>query len=69
MIHGIIKEGVWILDSSQIKEQFLNFFKEKFKNHDSNVDFLPFANSFGLCALDCDSLETPVSLDEVKNTV
>ncbi|GJW69423.1 RNA-directed DNA polymerase, eukaryota, reverse transcriptase zinc-binding domain protein [Tanacetum coccineum] len=37
------------------------------KNHDSNVDFPLFANSFGLCALYHDSLETPVSLDEVKN--
>nr|GEW80029.1 probable purine permease 4 [Tanacetum cinerariifolium] len=69
MIHGIMKEGVWISDPSQIKEEFLNFFKEKFKDHDSNVDFLPFANSSGLCALDRDSLETPVSLDEVKNVV
>ncbi|GJZ38941.1 hypothetical protein Tco_0585504 [Tanacetum coccineum] len=43
--------------------------KEKFKNHDSNVDFPPFANSSGLCALNRDSLETPVSLDEVKNAV
>nr|GEU92393.1 retrovirus-related Pol polyprotein from transposon TNT 1-94 [Tanacetum cinerariifolium] len=42
---------------------------ENFKDHDSNVDFPPFANSSGLCALDRDSLETPVSLDEVKNAV
>ncbi|GJS70092.1 RNA-directed DNA polymerase, eukaryota, reverse transcriptase zinc-binding domain protein [Tanacetum coccineum] len=43
--------------------------EEKFKNHDSNVDFPLFCNSSGLCALDHDSLETPVSLDEVKNAV
>ncbi|GJU76064.1 hypothetical protein Tco_1273134 [Tanacetum coccineum] len=67
MIHGIMKEGVWISDPSQIKEEFLKFFKEKFKDHDSNVDFPLFANSSGLCALDCDSLEILVSLDEVKN--
>ncbi|GJZ09996.1 RNA-directed DNA polymerase, eukaryota, reverse transcriptase zinc-binding domain protein [Tanacetum coccineum] len=67
MIHGIMKEGVWISDPSQIKEEFLKFFKEKFKDHDLNVNFLPFANSSGLCALDRDSLEIPVSLDEVKN--
>ncbi|GJX63142.1 putative RNA-directed DNA polymerase, eukaryota, reverse transcriptase zinc-binding domain protein [Tanacetum coccineum] len=69
MINGIMKEGVWILDPSQIKEEFLNFFNEKLKNHDSNVDFPLFANSSGLCALDHDSLETPVSLDEVNNAV
>ncbi|GJU14629.1 zinc finger, CCHC-type containing protein [Tanacetum coccineum] len=64
-----IEEGVWISDPSQIKEEFLNFFKEKFKDYDSNVDFPLFANSFGLCALDHDSLETLVSLDDVKNAV
>ncbi|GJS49815.1 putative RNA-directed DNA polymerase, eukaryota, reverse transcriptase zinc-binding domain protein [Tanacetum coccineum] len=69
MIHGIMKEGVWISDPSQIKEEFLNFFKEKFKDHDSNVDFPQFANSSGLCALDCDRLENPVSLHEVKKAV
>ncbi|GKC67455.1 hypothetical protein Tco_1100053, partial [Tanacetum coccineum] len=42
---------------------------EKFKNHDSNVDFPPFANSSRLCALDHDSLKTHVSLDKVKNAV
>ncbi|GKD11432.1 hypothetical protein Tco_1191117 [Tanacetum coccineum] len=64
-----MKEGVWISDPSQIKEEFLNFFKEKFKDHDPIVDFPPFAKSSGLCALDRDILETLVSLDEVKNAV
>ncbi|GJS83032.1 hypothetical protein Tco_0749573 [Tanacetum coccineum] len=69
MIHCIMKEGDLILDPSQIKKEFLNFFKEKFKHHDSNVDFPLFANSFGLCCLESHILETSVSLDEVKNTV
>nr|GEW68284.1 hypothetical protein [Tanacetum cinerariifolium] len=43
--------------------------RKKFKDHDSNVDFPPFANSSGLGALDCDSMETLVSLDEVKSAV
>nr|GEV50285.1 RNA-directed DNA polymerase, eukaryota [Tanacetum cinerariifolium] len=69
MIHGIMKECVWITNPSQIKEEFLNFFKEKFKDHDLNVDFPPFANTSGLCAIGRDSLETPVSLNEVKNAI
>ncbi|GJR23342.1 RNA-directed DNA polymerase, eukaryota, reverse transcriptase zinc-binding domain protein [Tanacetum coccineum] len=64
-----IEEGVWISDPPQIKKEFLNFFNEKFKDHDSNVDFPLFANSSGLCALDRDNLEPHVSLDEVKNAV
>nr|GEX53342.1 hypothetical protein [Tanacetum cinerariifolium] len=69
MIHGIMKEGVWILNPSQINKELLNFFKEKFKNHDSNVDFPPSTISSGLCALDRDILETLISLDEAKNAV
>ncbi|GJV35295.1 hypothetical protein Tco_1407772 [Tanacetum coccineum] len=64
----IIKVGD-SLDPSQIKEEFLNFFKEKFKDHDLNMDFPPVTNSSGLCVVDRDSLETPVSLEEVKNAV
>ncbi|GJW23372.1 hypothetical protein Tco_0033994 [Tanacetum coccineum] len=63
MIQGITKDGVWILDPSQIKEVFLNFFKDMFKDYDSNVDFLPFGNSYGLCSLDRESLEIPISLE------
>nr|GEW86379.1 RNA-directed DNA polymerase, eukaryota, reverse transcriptase zinc-binding domain protein [Tanacetum cinerariifolium] len=69
MINGIMKEGVWIHNPPQITKEFLNCFKEKFKDHDSNVDFLMFGNSSGLCALDRDNLETPVSFDEIKNAV
>ncbi|GJS10120.1 hypothetical protein Tco_0366916 [Tanacetum coccineum] len=43
--------------------------EKKFKDHDLNVDFPLFANTSGLRALDRHSLETPVSLDEVKNVV
>ncbi|GKB48040.1 RNA-directed DNA polymerase, eukaryota, reverse transcriptase zinc-binding domain protein [Tanacetum coccineum] len=43
--------------------------EEKLKNHDSNMDLPPFAISSGLCALDRGSLETLVTLDEVKNAV
>ncbi|GJZ18066.1 RNA-directed DNA polymerase, eukaryota, reverse transcriptase zinc-binding domain protein [Tanacetum coccineum] len=50
-------------------EEFLNLYKEKFKEHDSNVDFLSFSNCSGLCALERDSLEIIVSLEEVKNAV
>ncbi|GKB33191.1 RNA-directed DNA polymerase, eukaryota, reverse transcriptase zinc-binding domain protein [Tanacetum coccineum] len=56
--HGLIK-----------KKKRAQMIHEKFKNHDSNVDFPLFAISSGLCAIDRDSLETLVSLDEVKNAV
>ncbi|GJT60039.1 hypothetical protein Tco_1003572 [Tanacetum coccineum] len=43
--------------------------RKKFKDYDSNVEFPLFANSSGLCALNRDSLETSISLEEVKNEV
>ncbi|GJW23369.1 putative RNA-directed DNA polymerase, eukaryota, reverse transcriptase zinc-binding domain protein [Tanacetum coccineum] len=69
MIQGITKDGVWILDPSQIKEVFLNFFKDMFKDHDSNVDFLPFGNAYGLCSLDRESLEIPVNFEKAFDSV
>nr|GEU37908.1 RNA-directed DNA polymerase, eukaryota, reverse transcriptase zinc-binding domain protein [Tanacetum cinerariifolium] len=54
-------------------ESFDLFQKARIKwdieNNDSNVNFPQFANFSGLCAFDRDSLETSVSLDEVKNAV
>ncbi|GKB48119.1 hypothetical protein Tco_0898872 [Tanacetum coccineum] len=43
--------------------------KNKFKDHDSNVDFPPFVNASGLYPLDREVLEILFSLDEVKNSV
>ncbi|GJU20270.1 RNA-directed DNA polymerase, eukaryota, reverse transcriptase zinc-binding domain protein [Tanacetum coccineum] len=42
---------------------------DKFKDHDSNVDFPPFINASGLYPLDREVLEILFSLDEVKNVV
>ncbi|GJR96224.1 pentatricopeptide repeat-containing protein [Tanacetum coccineum] len=64
-----IEDGVWISDPPQIKEEFLIFFKDKFKDHDLNVDFPLVVNAPGLCPLDREGLEIPVSLDEVNNVV
>ncbi|GJR96709.1 RNA-directed DNA polymerase, eukaryota, reverse transcriptase zinc-binding domain protein [Tanacetum coccineum] len=62
-----IEEKIETVLRMMMTEELLNFFKEKFKDHDLNVDFPPFVNSSGLCALNRDSLETPIPLDEVKN--
>ncbi|GJZ29420.1 hypothetical protein Tco_0574067 [Tanacetum coccineum] len=40
VITSIMHDGVWILDPLLIKELFLNFFKDKFQAHDSQVSFL-----------------------------
>ncbi|PWA95558.1 RNA-directed DNA polymerase, eukaryota, Reverse transcriptase zinc-binding domain protein [Artemisia annua] len=38
-INGIMIEGVWVSDPHQIKEAFLNFFKDKFQACDSLISF------------------------------
>ncbi|GKA29337.1 putative RNA-directed DNA polymerase, eukaryota, reverse transcriptase zinc-binding domain protein [Tanacetum coccineum] len=68
-ITGIMHDGVWISDPLLIKEIFLNFFKDKFQAHDSQVVFSPLALSTGLCTRDRDSLETSVSCDEIKSAI
>ncbi|GKB60050.1 putative RNA-directed DNA polymerase, eukaryota, reverse transcriptase zinc-binding domain protein [Tanacetum coccineum] len=68
-IKGIMHDGVWITDPIHIKELFLNFFKDKFQVHDSQVVFPPLVHSFRLCPLDREYLETHISLDEIKSAI
>ncbi|GJZ45992.1 putative RNA-directed DNA polymerase, eukaryota, reverse transcriptase zinc-binding domain protein [Tanacetum coccineum] len=68
-ITGIMHDGTWITDPPQIKDAFLNFFKEKFQAHDSPIIFSPLVHSTGLCLNDRDFLETRVTLKEVKIAV
>ncbi|GJW61414.1 RNA-directed DNA polymerase, eukaryota, reverse transcriptase zinc-binding domain protein [Tanacetum coccineum] len=64
----------WDIKGDENSKFFHGMIKKKRRaqiihDYDSNVDFPPFANSSGLCALYRDSLETPISLDEVNNVV
>ncbi|GJS66564.1 putative RNA-directed DNA polymerase, eukaryota, reverse transcriptase zinc-binding domain protein [Tanacetum coccineum] len=68
-ITDIMHDGTWITDPSQIKDAFLNFFKEKFQAHDSHIIFSPLVHFTGLCPNDRDFLETHVTLEEVKSAV
>ncbi|GJV59135.1 RNA-directed DNA polymerase, eukaryota, reverse transcriptase zinc-binding domain protein [Tanacetum coccineum] len=68
-IKGIMHDGVWITDPVHIKELFLNFFKDKFQVHDSQVVFPPLVHYTRLCPLDREYLETHVSLDEIKSVI
>nr|GEV11277.1 hypothetical protein [Tanacetum cinerariifolium] len=68
-IAGILHDGVWITELPLIKDVFLNYYKDKFQAHDSQVIFTPIANSLILCHHDRDFLESRISLDEVKNVV
>ncbi|GJY07937.1 RNA-directed DNA polymerase, eukaryota, reverse transcriptase zinc-binding domain protein [Tanacetum coccineum] len=66
---SIMHDGVWITDPIHIKELFLNFFKDKFQVHDSQVVFPPLVHSTHLCPLDSEYLENHVSLDEIKSAI
>nr|GEV66099.1 RNA-directed DNA polymerase, eukaryota, reverse transcriptase zinc-binding domain protein [Tanacetum cinerariifolium] len=68
-IHGVIHEGIWILEHQQVKDAFLNFFKMKFQANHSMVDFPSLITTSGLHPVDCDSLKLSVSFNEVKKAV
>nr|GEZ57326.1 RNA-directed DNA polymerase, eukaryota, reverse transcriptase zinc-binding domain protein [Tanacetum cinerariifolium] len=68
-ITGIMHEGLWVTDPQQIKESFLNFFKQKFQANDSLIDFLSLNPSARLNDIDHVFLETYTSMDEVKAAV
>ncbi|GJT95773.1 RNA-directed DNA polymerase, eukaryota, reverse transcriptase zinc-binding domain protein [Tanacetum coccineum] len=54
---------------SRLKEVFLNFFKVKFKAHVSQITFSPLLASNTLPDHDRTSLESPVSIAEIKDAV
>ncbi|GJT04635.1 putative RNA-directed DNA polymerase, eukaryota, reverse transcriptase zinc-binding domain protein [Tanacetum coccineum] len=68
-ITGILHDGLWISDPLLIKEDFLNYYKDKFQAHDFQVVLSPMIHSTSLTSLDHDSLETHISLDYIKTTV
>ncbi|GJZ76719.1 putative RNA-directed DNA polymerase, eukaryota, reverse transcriptase zinc-binding domain protein [Tanacetum coccineum] len=68
-IAGILHDGDWITKPPLIKDVFLNYYKDKFQAHDSQVIFTPISSSPTLCHHDRDFLESHISLDEVKKAV
>nr|GEU81583.1 RNA-directed DNA polymerase, eukaryota, reverse transcriptase zinc-binding domain protein [Tanacetum cinerariifolium] len=68
-IQGILYEGIWITDPSDIKLAFLNFYKEKFSCQDSSVIFPSMSNVKRLTNLDRANLDSLVTLDEIKSAV
>ncbi|GJT52207.1 RNA-directed DNA polymerase, eukaryota, reverse transcriptase zinc-binding domain protein, partial [Tanacetum coccineum] len=69
MINGIMHEGVWLSEPKDIKEAFLNFYKDKFSCHDSHISFPSFVPIHRLNNSDHDFLEDMVSMDEIKMAV
>nr|GEW80478.1 RNA-directed DNA polymerase, eukaryota, reverse transcriptase zinc-binding domain protein [Tanacetum cinerariifolium] len=68
-IHGIMSDGMWVTNPLQVKETFLNFFKEKFQPHDYMID-LPFTMfPSNLSSPDHDILKKDVTLEEIKSAV
>ncbi|GKE74717.1 RNA-directed DNA polymerase, eukaryota, reverse transcriptase zinc-binding domain protein, partial [Tanacetum coccineum] len=62
-------DGIWVTDPIHIKELVLNFFKDTFQAHESNVVFPPIVHSSGLNSIDRECLEANVSFDEIKSAI
>nr|GEV64540.1 RNA-directed DNA polymerase, eukaryota, reverse transcriptase zinc-binding domain protein [Tanacetum cinerariifolium] len=68
-IHGIMHEGIWLNELNDIKEAFVNFYKDKFRFHDSHVSFPFFIHAHHLNTSDRESLEVIDSMDEIRTVV
>ncbi|GKD43572.1 RNA-directed DNA polymerase, eukaryota, reverse transcriptase zinc-binding domain protein, partial [Tanacetum coccineum] len=68
-IHGVMNDGIWTTDPIQVKDTFLNFFKQKFELHDSNCDFPSAPSVSTLNENDHLLLEKEVIMEEIKFTV
>nr|GEY01376.1 UBN2 domain-containing protein [Tanacetum cinerariifolium] len=64
-----MNEEEWVSDPQQIKEAFLNFYKEKFQANDCLVAFLPIFVMSCLNSHDRQLLEDIVSLDKINAVV
>ncbi|GJT47181.1 RNA-directed DNA polymerase, eukaryota, reverse transcriptase zinc-binding domain protein [Tanacetum coccineum] len=68
-IHGVMNDCLWTTDPIQVKDTFLNFFKEKFELHDSNCDFPSAPSVSTLNENDHLLLEKEVIMEEIKFAV
>nr|GFA30597.1 RNA-directed DNA polymerase, eukaryota, reverse transcriptase zinc-binding domain protein [Tanacetum cinerariifolium] len=65
----MLVEGEWITNPQSIKEEFFNFYKEKFKSFDSSFDNLSNQGFVSLCNEDVMMLQQKASLEEIRNAV
>ncbi|GJX37653.1 putative RNA-directed DNA polymerase, eukaryota, reverse transcriptase zinc-binding domain protein [Tanacetum coccineum] len=68
-IHDIMSDGMWVTNPLQVKETFLNFFKEKFQPYDSMIDLPSITFPSNLSSSDHDILKKDVTLEEIKSSV
>ncbi|GKF41753.1 hypothetical protein Tco_0125095, partial [Tanacetum coccineum] len=68
-VQGILHQGNWISKPHQVKQVFLNFYKEKFQANESMVSFSPVAVSLILNSEDRLQLEGVVSMHEIKAAI
>nr|GEX37072.1 putative RNA-directed DNA polymerase, eukaryota, reverse transcriptase zinc-binding domain protein [Tanacetum cinerariifolium] len=68
-IHGIMSDGTWVTNMLQVKESFMNFFKEKFQPHDFMIDLPSITFPSNLSSSNHDILEKDVTLEEIKSAV
>ncbi|GJV67471.1 putative RNA-directed DNA polymerase, eukaryota, reverse transcriptase zinc-binding domain protein [Tanacetum coccineum] len=64
-----MSDGTWAANPLQVKETFLNFFKEKFQPRESVIDLPSISFPSNLSSSDHDILEKDVTLEEIKSVV
>ena len=66
---GIMVEGNWINEPAEVKNQFFNFYKDKFKRFKGAAIANPSARYKHLSNSSCEKLISTLSMEEIKNAV
>ncbi|GKC59184.1 hypothetical protein Tco_1086782 [Tanacetum coccineum] len=69
MVKGIMIDGEWITDPYRVKMAFFNFYKDKFEDHDSEMNLGTVTPQVMLDVNDSNELEALVTVDEIKAAV
>ncbi|GJY51616.1 RNA-directed DNA polymerase, eukaryota, reverse transcriptase zinc-binding domain protein [Tanacetum coccineum] len=69
MVKGIMIDGEWITNHHQVKMAFFKFNKDKFEDHDSEMNLWIVMPQVMLDVNDSNELEALVTVDEIKASV
>ncbi|GJX66974.1 hypothetical protein Tco_0302701 [Tanacetum coccineum] len=68
-IRGVFKDGVWLEDPPIVKAEFFDHFSNRFQRTHNIPPLLDGEMPNRLSAMQCESLEHPISRDEIKKAI
>nr|GFA62787.1 putative RNA-directed DNA polymerase, eukaryota, reverse transcriptase zinc-binding domain protein [Tanacetum cinerariifolium] len=69
IVKGIMINDEWVTNPHQVKTAFLNFYKDKFQDHDSLIGLSPVSPRVRLNTNEIEVLEATVTMEEIRGSV